>query len=455
MPRGRKPSSTTSKADSNLGLTDLFRKTIQSEKIGTEKEFVPSYPSGIDIFDYRNGRMEFGKTVLGVDGGKIITIIGKSGVGKSSFAIKMACNIVEPFENSQILHYDYERATNFSRIMSISKWDKETINKKYILLNSGIYSESLYQGIKAIAKIKIENFDMYKLDSGKVDREGNNIFVLPPTVVIADSWATMTPENISEEEKLSGQMSATAIAKTNNAIIKRLVGTLEESNIILIIVNHITQNVSIGPVRTQASLNFLSQDESLPGGSSANFLANTLLKLKASSKLDPDKDFGIKGFIVIGELVKSRSNEAGYKFEMVFNQSIGYDNLLTNFLLLKRLNYLKGNGRAYYFDFDPDVKFTQKTFKETYNKNSSFRKAFNKAVQLELSNFLSGKIDNEDIGLNENKEEENNFKLIKKIKEDIWKANDGKYYHLNDDTGECIMLTVKEKKKYHIGHKKK
>jgi hypothetical protein len=181
----------------------------------------------------------------------------------TSLAIKMACSIVEPYENGNIFHYDFERATNVSRVKTISGWSDETIEKKYKNLQRNIYSESIYKLVKSIDKLKNkpETYDEIKLDSGEVDSDGNPIYVLPPTVILLDSWALTIPEGISEEDELSGQMSATSIARINNSIIKRLAGPLERGNIILIAINHITQKIEINAfAKTQAAINYLKQD---------------------------------------------------------------------------------------------------------------------------------------------------------------------------------------------------
>ena len=244
-------------------LFDMINETIQKEKLGEEIAFTPTYSSGIDVMDYRNGRIEKGEVNVGFDGGRIVTVIGKSGSGKTSLAIKMACSIVEPYENGNIFHYDFERATNISRVKTISGWSDETLERKYKNLQRNIYSESIYKVVKAIDKLKNnpENYDEIKIDSGKKDEDGNPIYVLPPTVILLDSWALCIPEDISEEEKLSGQMSATSIARINNSIIKRLAGPLERGNIILIAINHITQKIEINAfAKTQAAINYLKQD---------------------------------------------------------------------------------------------------------------------------------------------------------------------------------------------------
>lgn len=415
------------KTESGNFLTDMFRETIKADKLGVESEYTPNYTTGIDLIDYRNGRIEGGEILAGVDGGKIITIVGKSGSGKSTLAMQMACEMVQNFPTSQVIHMDFENATTKARIKTLSKWSDDMIKSKYIHLNQGIYSETLYSLIKATAKIKLENYEKLQIDTGKLDMNGDPIFTLPPTVFLVDSWATVVPKNISEEEELSGQMSATAIARQNNSIIKRITSPLQEANISLIIVNHITQKVEIGPVKTSNTLNYLGQDESIPGGTSAIYMANVLLKLQPGSKLEEDKDFGIKGFYVVGNFLKSRTNEAGRKFDLVYSQSEGFDNFLTNFYQLKQAKLLRGNGRAYYFDFAPDTKFTQKNVKNLYQTNPEWAKLFDNAVEELYYAYL-----------NDTAVEGGDIELVECIDEeqDIWVGTDGKHYF---STGELVV----------------
>ncbi|QXN70305.1 putative UvsX-like recombinase [Bacillus phage vB_BspM_Internexus] len=413
-------------------LTETMRKIISKEKIGEENTYTPSYRTGIDLFDYRNGRRESGTKKIGVDGGKVLTVVGKSGTGKSTLAIEFASSIVEPYKEGQVYHLDFERASTLSRIQTITGWSDEKIKEKWILLNRGIYSESLYQLVKSLSKIKLEKFEELALDTNEVDLHGNDVRVLPPTVILLDSWATQMPQSISEEEKLSGSMSATSIAKTNNAIIKRIMGDLEQANIILIIINHITQKIEINPMaKTQAQVNYFKQDESIPGGTSCIYLANTLLKLVSSSKLEPDKEFGIKGFKVNGELIKSRSNSAGNKFEMVFDQEKGFDNVLTNYLLLKSNGVIGGAGRGFYLNTLPDVKFSQKTVKEKYETLPEFKAEFDRLVEEIMDEFLSG------IDLSEDND---NLTLEENIEGNIWRASDGQYYKFDDETEEVELI---------------
>ena len=439
-------------------LFDLINDTIQKEDLGEEVSYIPTYPSGIDIMDYRNGRIEHGKLTTGFDGGRIITVIGKSGSGKSTLALKMACSIVEKYKDGNIFHYDFERATNTARVRSISGWDDETIDKKYKNLQRNIYSESIYKIAKAIDKLKNkpETYDEIKLDSGEKDSSGNPIYVLPPTVLLIDSYALMMPEDISEEEKLSGSMSASSIAKVNNSVIKRLVGPLERGNIIMIIINHITTKIEINAfAKTQAAVNYLKQDESLPGGSSLVYLSNNLIRCTTSTKLDEDSTYGIKGFMVKGEFIKSRANEAGRQFEMVFEQSTGFDNVLTNLANFKDLGLLKGSPRAYYLEGCPDIKFTLKTFKTKYEENEELRDEVQRLVEENYikfiphyEKFIKNKLKEEEKNIEEKPKKETKSKKSSKKEEtieeveddeislvecvdeeqDVWLGSDGNYY---------------------------
>jgi len=409
-----------------LNLADEFRGVAKKDGLGEENLYMPVYKTGIDAIDYHNGRVEGEeneKIVVGVEGGKILTVIGPSGSGKSTAAIQIGTHIADQFEHATVTHFDFERATNIARIKGLTGWSDEKIKNKYHLMNRKIYSESVYKMCKSIANIKNkkENFDLLKYDTGIIDYNGDKVYGIPPSIVIVDSWAVMVPQNIAEEEKLSGSMSASAIAKENNSIIKRLAGPLEEGNIILIIVNHITEKIEIGPVKTKAKLNYLKQNESIPGGSSCIYMASSLLRLEPGKKLEEDETLGVKGFMSVGEFLKSRSNESGKKFDMVFSQRNGLDNLMTNFNILKDNGYLKGSPRAYYFEDCPDVKFTQKKFREKYNESVELQETVARLVDEVMVQFVP---------LPEKMGSEGELELVECVDEenDVWLGSDGNYY---------------------------
>lgn len=372
-------------------LIDRFREMIGKDaSLGQESLPMPNFSSGFDLLDYYNGSYAGEDSVItGLEGGKIITFIGKSGTGKTTLAIQTGCNIVDKYEQSQMIHLDFERATNINRIKTITGWSDKKLKQKYIHMNRHISTESAFKLIKAIADVKLQEKDSLEIPSGMYDDDGNEIMMLPPTVVLIDSLAVMAPNKIEEDSEMGGSMTASAIAKANTQLFKRIVSPLMDANIILIVVNHINAKIEINPmVKTQAQVNFLKPDETLPGGNAPIYLSNYIFKLVASKKLEPDKEYGIKGFEVVVELIKSRSAAAGLKFTLVFDQANGFDNLLSNYVLLKDNKLIKGAGRGYYLESCPDVKFSQKTFKEKYYENEELRKAFDSEVKRVLMGLI-------------------------------------------------------------------
>ena len=67
--------------------------------------------------------------------------------------------------------------------------------------------------------------------------------------------------------------------KINAQFFEKLHKVCDAANIILVVINHITENLSVGVTPPSAQINFLKQNESLPGGSVAKFMTDTLIKI--------------------------------------------------------------------------------------------------------------------------------------------------------------------------------
>jgi hypothetical protein len=152
-------------------------------------------------------------------------------------------------------------------------------------------------------------------------------------------------------------------------------------NIILLIINHINQKIDINPMqRTKSQVSYLKQGESLPGGNTAIYVANLLIRFHDNSKLKPDEAFGIAGNLVDLGLVKSRNNRAGKTCTLVFNQDRGFDPELSLFVMLKNAKRIGGAGAHLYIGDRSDIKFSQKTFKEKLRENPELYQIFIKEV---------------------------------------------------------------------------
>ena len=255
---------------------------------------------------------------------------------------------------------------------------------------------NLQSVLKGIYDEKITHKADYEYDTGLCDTRGNRIYKLVPTVYILDSLAMLTPEKLTEEEELSGQMSTTGAAKTNTAVFKRIIPKLKAANIILFVINHINQKVEINPfAKTKAQVGWLKPDETMPGGNAAIYTANNLVRIDDSTKLKDSEGLGINGKIVDFTLVKTRTNNPGRSVPMVFTYDSGYDDILSLFVFLKSVGAIQSKG-AYMNFAGSDIKFTQKGFKEKLYTDSEFAVEFNRVAYEELSKMLVKRIPNEE-----------------------------------------------------------
>lgn len=382
-------------------LVSLFRNEIMKKKdnkIKAETDFNVFYSTGFLAFDFRNGTIvhakkngeDFNYYGVGITDGSLNTIIGRSGCGKTTWVIQSAANIVRPFENSAIFYEDIEGGIAESRKMKLTGFTSDEMKEKLIHRNVGITAENFYERIKMIADLKEEKRVEFEYDTGLYDDKGERIFKLQPTVVILDSLALLMPGKYSDEDDLSGQMAATAAAKTNSAIFKRLIPLIKSANIILFVINHINDNVQINPyAKSRSQVQYLSQDETLPGGKAAIYLCNTMIRFVDNTKLKESEGFGIRGNFVDLKLVKSRTSAVGDDaITLVFDQDNGYDKELSLLVNLKNEKYVTGAGAYFSLSNKPDIKFTQKGFKEKLAENEEFRKAFEELCAIYLRNII-------------------------------------------------------------------
>ena len=195
-------------------LSNAYRNEIKGRDDIKESRVTVSFQSGFDLLDYRNGKIvyagqndESSYYSLGFDEGKYVLVIGASGTGKSTWVMQAAANIVAPYENGSIFHDDIENATTETRFRNLSGWSREEVKNKYFRRNVGITAENFYENIKMIHDLKIKNYKSLAINSGCLGSDGEELEVLPPTVYILDSLALLMPKDLTEEEKLSGQMA--------------------------------------------------------------------------------------------------------------------------------------------------------------------------------------------------------------------------------------------------------
>ena len=381
-------------------LLDRYREIMGADKDPKMQEasFDVMYPTGFLPFDFLNGYKVLVKTPngdeytynsIGVVDGSSTVIIGRAGCGKTSFAVQAGANIIRPFENAVMYIDDIEGGSNRARMYKLSGFDPYEAEKRIIYRNSAISAENFYERIYKIYEDKITHKDDYEYDTGLLDFNGKRVYKLIPTVYVLDSLAMLMPDKITEEEELTGQMSATASAKTNTAALKRIIPKLKAANIILFVVNHINAKVDINPfAKTKAQVNGLKPDETLPGGNANNYLANNLIRLDDSTKLKDSEGLGINGKYVDFTIIKSRTNQPYRSVTMVLDFDRGYDPILSLFTFMKSNGYIASKG-AYMTVDGSDIKFTQKGFVEKLFSDEAFSDQFNGSCMKHLDELLA------------------------------------------------------------------
>ena len=379
-------------------LADRFRAQMAKTKDPRMEEANADvlYPTGFLPFAFLNGyrvhvksdTQDFWYNAVGIVDGSSVSLAGRSGSGKTTAAIQMAANIVRPFPEATIFFDDIEGGSNATRRELLTHFTPEEAEQRIIYRNTAVSAENFYKRIASIYEIKMNNRADFEYDTGKLDSRGNKIYKLIPTVYILDSLAMLTPEKLTEEEELSGQMSTTATAKTNTAVFKRIVPKLKAANIILFTINHINDKIEVNAfTHTKSQVSFLKPGETLPGGKAALYLANNLIRVDDGAKLKETDGLGINGKIVDFEIIKSRTNAAGRSVPMVFDFTSGFDDILSLFMFLKSTGAII-TGATCYLRGHEDMKFRQRDFKNKLFNDPEFAKAFNEVARAELETLL-------------------------------------------------------------------
>lgn len=364
-----------------------------------------SYPTGFLPFDYRNGYkvqvLDTSKSSIktyasiGVMGGTFVTIIGKSGVAKTTWCVQTAYNMIKDYgENAFVIHYDLEQALNYTRIQNITGANPQDLTDRYILRQEKNYLEDIFDSIIAIANEKEADKKAFQYNTGLVDEFNNPITTYVPTVVLIDSIPSLASKDMDEEE-MKGQTEAMRMAQKLKQFYKKLLPVIKTYNITVFTINHINSKVEMNAfTKTQPQVMYLKMDESVPGGTAPIYYANTFVKFVSAGKFNTE-DNGFDGFMVRAELLKSRSNKAGQSCNMIYNQATGFDPILTLYQYAEDEGLVDGRNPYRYFKGYEDAKFDSRKFRKDFNDNAKVREALMQTVVPRLESMLSYVNENE------------------------------------------------------------
>lgn len=404
-----------------MGLSQLYRermkevaKKYKDPSLCAEQEYPVQVPTGFLGLDYANGmRVEYSPfnqnsmityDSIGVAPGSINMFIGNPGAGKTTAALQIARNIAGQFENSFVMLEDPEHGSSKGRIRLVSgcgqdfrTWDSSEIQDKFVIRDKGVYIESFRLRVLEACELKkqqaILNPKEFLYNTGVLDAYGKPVYNIIPSVVILDSLPQLVSSaifNADVNDDTNNNMTAANLAKQYKAMLREIKPRLEEANVILFIINHIYEDINTGFFPKAAKNNYLKQGETVAGGMYPLYISNNLFRFTTSTKLTKDKEFGINGYHVKCEFIKSRSNRSGRIVPLVYNQERGFDTVLSMYQMIKENNLVSGGGAWMYLKNRPDLKFQQRHMKEKFETDLEFRIAFKEAFMMSAVPLLSG-----------------------------------------------------------------
>ena len=390
----------------NILLEALRNNSDKSAYLFESNGTFISYKTGFPALDYnmgfnvnvydKDGKLETTYPAIGITAGSIVTIIGKSHVGKTTAAIQFAAAMIKNFKTSFCVHYDLEGGTNLTRVSTVSRIPINEIEDKWILRQTGSSIEEIKTTIAKLYREKTQNPKLYQYDTGKLDEFGRPIIAYEPTCMIIDSVPSLTSyinentkDGLKSLEEVSSQTDKMRLTAEIGRFLQESMQMLKSANITLFLINHIKPRPPMGTPQ-QAELRCLKQDETLPAGKALQYYTNTMIRFTAvGAEKYTIEDDGFEGFGVQALFVKNRSNTDGTIVPLVFDKVKGYDSLRSSIRLAKDLGVLGGNRNGYYLGDNKDQKFRATTVHQDFNENRELYKVLYGYIIPELEKNLS------------------------------------------------------------------
>lgn len=264
----------------NLLIKNLRQNAPKGENFFDCNASVVSYKTGFPVLDYylgylvnvynANDELIDQYPSVGIPGGCFVTGIGKPSTSKTTTFCQIAANIVRPFKNGSVIHFDLEQSQNYSRIQVLTKFKMtEMLAGKYILRQEQSSISDIKKTIIRLYKEKMDGGDIYKYNTGKKNEFGEEIIIFEPTVVIIDSIATLSTELNENDKKeyvkmedVSSQTDRMRLTGEISRFFTELLPYLRAANIIVLTINQIKTNPGMGVMPSPADILYLKVGES-------------------------------------------------------------------------------------------------------------------------------------------------------------------------------------------------
>ena len=325
------------------------------------------YETGVTTLDYRNSTFKFvydennnvveAQRMLGIQDGSINVFAGEPGTGKTTLVEEIAYNIVKPFEDGMVIHIDIEESSDMDRIKDITGMPACDIGRKYRLIQERLFIEEVIERIKDVRDIKLENRKEFEYDTGIKDSLGKPIILLEPTVIILDSLKMLNVGDTKKTDEMEGQTAGGRKAMAITQFMEKSTPMCKEANIILLIINHVKDDMSIGFNAQKSQLVGMKRNKKvLTGGKAARYLPSNVFYLDVAGKYNVEEN-GFDGTLVNLILWKTRSNFAGKISPLVFNYQTGFNHVMAMYQILIDNQMVTGRNPKKYISSVPEVVF--------------------------------------------------------------------------------------------------
>ena len=323
-----------------------------------------SFPTGFHALDYANGYYQTVKINgeykhirrLGIPPG-FTTIIGSSGVGKSTFCLGAGWNIVKRFSNGQFIYVDCEKTMTKQRIIEVTGASPE--DPRITLMKERTAIEDVLELLDEICERKEANKSEIQIEIKDQSLDGKPYKIYPPTVVVIDSLPSFNGRDY-DDTSLGSNVDGMRGAKDVSRFFTNCLDNATKYNIVFLVVNHIRPKAEMNPyAQPPKGLMMLGQAEQLPRGAVAQYYSTTYFRI--NSKRSDAYTMEDNGFKCIIQLAKTKSNVVGTSFPVAFTGD-GFDPYYSIYEFANSIGLIKGRNPYLYFEGLEELKFNRKDF---------------------------------------------------------------------------------------------
>ena len=326
-----------------------------------------SFPTGFHALDYANGYYQTVKINgeykhirrLGIPPG-FTTIIGSSGVGKSTFCLGAGWNIVKRFSNGQFIYVDCEKTMTKQRIIEVTGASPE--DPRITLMKERTAIEDVLELLDEICERKEANKNEIQIEIKDQSLDGKPYKIYPPTVVVIDSLPSFNGRDY-DDTSLGSNVDGMRGAKDVSRFFTNCLDNATKYNIVFLVVNHMRPKAEMNPyAQPPKGLMMLGQAEQLPRGAVAQYYSTTYFRINSKrSDAYTMEDNGFTGFKCIIQLAKTKSNVVGASFPVAFTGD-GFDPYYSIYEFANSIGLIKGRNPYLYFEGLEELKFNRKDF---------------------------------------------------------------------------------------------